>query len=119
MTVAVQYCPRNFINGELFNLYVKNELAPTLAKGDIVILDKSREPQRQKSWRNHSRQRGPSPLPAAYNPDLNPIEQIFAKLKHLMRTAEPCTIEVTRRKAGDLLDPLSRQECANYHKNSG
>ena len=44
-------------------------------------------------------------------PDLNPIEQLFAKLKHLIRKAEPRTIEATWRKAGDLLDLFSPAEC--------
>ncbi|MDU1690011.1 MAG: IS630 family transposase, partial [Bradyrhizobium sp.] len=45
--------------------------------------------------------------------------QVFAKLKHLMRAAEPRTIEETWRKAGRLLDLFSAEECANYLKNSG
>ena len=54
-----------------------------------------------------------------YSPDLNPIEQLFAKLKHLIRKAEPRTIEATWRKLGDLLDLFSPAECANYLKNAG
>ena len=54
-----------------------------------------------------------------YSPDLNPIEQLFAKLKHLIRKAEPRTIEATWRKVGDLLDLFSPAECANYLKNAG
>ena len=45
-----------------------------------------------------------------YSPDLNPIEQLFAKLKHLIRKAEPRTIEATWRKVGDLLDLFSPAE---------
>jgi transposase len=54
-----------------------------------------------------------------YSPDLNPIEQLFAKLKHLMRAASPRTVEATWRKAGALLDMFSPTECANYLVNSG
>jgi transposase len=54
-----------------------------------------------------------------FSPDLNPIEQVFAKLKHLMRAAEPRDIEATWRKVGQLLDLFSKKECANYLKNSG
>jgi transposase len=53
------------------------------------------------------------------SPDLNPIEQLFAKLKHLMRAASPRTVEDTWRKAGALLDIVSPTECANYLANSG
>jgi len=54
-----------------------------------------------------------------YSPDLNPIEQLFAKLKHLIRAAEPRDVEATWRKVGELLNLFSPQECANYLKNSG
>src|SRR3954468_12611918 len=54
-----------------------------------------------------------------YSPDLNPIEQLFAKLKHLIRKAEPRTVEATWRKLGDLLDLFSPPECANYLTNAG
>ena len=54
-----------------------------------------------------------------YSPDLNPIEQVFAKLKHLMRAAETRHVEATWRKVGELLDTFSNEECANYIKNSG
>jgi hypothetical protein len=50
---------------------------------------------------------------------VNPIEQLFAKLKHLVRKAEPRTIEDTWRKVGQILDLFSPAECANYLKNSG
>ena len=54
-----------------------------------------------------------------YSPDLNPIEQVFAKLKHLMRKAQPRDVEATWRKVGQLLDLFSPQECANYLVNAG
>jgi transposase len=55
----------------------------------------------------------------SYSPDLNPIEQVFAKLKHLIRAAEPRDVEATWRKVGELLELFSKGECANYLKNSG
>ena len=107
------------INGELFTLYVEQVLAPTLAKGELVILDNLGS-HKGKSARNAIRAKGAHLmfLPP-YSPDLNPIEQVFAKLKHLMRAAEPRDVEATWRKAGQLLDHFSAQECANYIKNSG
>jgi len=98
------------INGELFTLYVENELAPTLAKGDIVILDNLGS-HKGKRAREIIRARGAHLLfLPPYSPDLNPIEQVFAKLKHLMRAAEPRTIEETWRKAGRLLDLSSAEK---------
>ena len=78
-----------------------------------------RLPQEARSVRRHPRQGSASDVPAPYSPDLNPIEHVFAKLKHLMRAAEPRDVEATWRKAGQLLDLFSAQECANYLKNSG
>jgi transposase len=54
-----------------------------------------------------------------YSPDLNPIEQAFAKLKHMMRKAHTRDVEATWRKVGQLLDLFAPAECANYLVNSG
>jgi transposase len=107
------------INGELFTLYVEKILAPTLAKGDVVILDNLGSHKGQAA-RRALRQAGAHMLfLPPYSPDLNPIEQLFAKLKHLVRSAEPRTFEATWRKVGQILDIFSPAECANYLKNSG
>jgi transposase len=107
------------INGELFTLYVEKVLVPTLAKGEVVILDNLGS-HKGKPARNAIRATGAHLLfLPPYSPDLNPIEQVFAKLKHLIRAAEPRDVEATWRKAGELLDLFSKQECANYLKNSG
>jgi transposase len=54
-----------------------------------------------------------------YSPDLNPIEQVFAKLKHLMRKAAERTAEATWKRIGSLLDAFSPAECQNYLTNAG
>jgi transposase len=54
-----------------------------------------------------------------YSPDLNPIEQVFAKLKTLLRKTDPRTIGVTWRNIGDLLGNFTPSECANYLANAG
>ena len=54
-----------------------------------------------------------------YSPDLNPIEQVFAKLKTLLRKTDPRTIETTWRQIGALLDCFTPEECANYLTNAG
>jgi transposase len=60
----------------------------------------------------------PTLLPP-YSPDLNPIEQVFAKLKILLRKAEERTIEGVWRRIGSLLQHFTPQECANYLRNAG
>lgn len=54
-----------------------------------------------------------------YSPDLNPIEQLFSKLKHFTRAGEPRTVEATWRRVGHVLDLVAPDECANYLTNSG
>ena len=54
-----------------------------------------------------------------YSPDLNPIEQIFAKLKHLLRKAAARTVDAICIAVGEILGTFSAQECANYFSNSG
>jgi transposase len=54
-----------------------------------------------------------------YSPDFNPIEQLFAKLKALLRKAAERSIEALWRRIGDLLNAFSASECANYFRNAG
>ena len=107
------------INGETFLLSVKKILAPTLSPGDVVVLDNLGS-HKGKAARAIVRAKGAHLifLPP-YSPDLNPIEQVFAKLKHLLRHAQPRDVETTWRKVGELLDLFSPSECANYFRNSG
>jgi transposase len=53
------------------------------------------------------------------SPDLNPTEQVFAKVKTLLRKAAERTIEATWKRIGQLLDAFTSAECANYFKNAG
>ena len=54
-----------------------------------------------------------------YSPDLNPIEQVFAKLKHLLRNAAARSLEALVAAVGQLLETYTAQECANYFANAG
>src|SRR5262245_30851088 len=63
--------------------------------------------------------RGWALFPSKYSPDLNPIEQVFAKLKHLLRKAAARTVDTVCTAIGEVLDAFTPEECANYLKNSG
>jgi transposase len=107
------------INGQIFRVYVEKVLAPTLSPGDVVVLDNLGS-HKNKAARAAIRAKGAHLLfLPPYSPDLNPIEQVFAKLKHLMRKAQPRDVNATWNKVGDLLDLFAPKECANYLKNSG
>ncbi|TAN03824.1 MAG: IS630 family transposase, partial [Rhizobiaceae bacterium] len=107
------------INGRSFAAYVEQVLVPTLAPGDIVIMDNLGSHKGQ-AVRQTIRKAGARLffLPP-YSPDLNPIEQVFAKLKHLMRAAAERTIEATWKAAGTLLKRFQPDECRNYIVNAG
>jgi transposase len=107
------------IDGESFATYVEKVLLPTLRRGDIVIMDNLGS-HRGKIIRQLIRSAGAKLfLLPKYSPDLNPIEQVFAKLKHLLRKAAARTVETVCAAIGELLGAFSNNECANYFKNSG
>ncbi len=107
------------INGATFLAYVEQILVPTLKPGDIVIMDNLGSHKGQ-AVRAAIRKVGAKLffLPP-YSPDLNPIEQVFAKLKTLLRKAGERTVEATWKRIGQLLDAFTATECANYLVNSG
>lgn len=107
------------INGESFLAYVRQALVPTLRAGDIVIMDNLGS-HKSRAVREAIRAAGARLwfLPA-YSPDLNPIEQVFAKLKTLLRKAEERTVDAVRSRIGALLGHFTPDECANYFRNSG
>jgi transposase len=107
------------IDGESFRIYVENILVPTLRPGDIVIIDNLGS-HKGKVVRQLIRAAGAKLffLPK-YSPDLNPIEQVFAKLKHLLRKAAARTVETVCAAIGEVLAAFTPQECANYFRNSG
>ena len=107
------------INGESFLAYVEQFLVPTLKPGDIVVIDNLGS-HKGKAVRRAIRAAGAKLffLPP-YSPDLNPIEQVFAKLKHLLRKAAARTVDAVCAAIGHALDAFTPVECANYLKNSG
>ena len=107
------------IDGESFRTYVEKVLVPTL------------RPATSSSWTISAATKA---RPCAqlirsagaklfflpkYSPDLNPIEQVFAKLKHLLRKAAARTVEAVCAAIGELLGAFTPEECANYFRNSG
>jgi transposase len=107
------------INGELFLAYVEQMLAPTLSAGEIVVLD-NLSSHKVKGVREAVEARGATMLYLPpYSPDLNPIEQAFAKLKRLLRTAAARTREALWNVIGQSLGRFSLAECANYLTHCG
>jgi transposase len=107
------------IDGTTFLAWVEQFLAPTLDAGDIVVADNLGS-HKVAGVRAAIEARGASIrfLPS-YSPDLNPIEQLFAKLKALIRALAPRSREALFQAIGYALDQVSPSECANYLANAG
>jgi transposase len=107
------------IDGESFRTYVEKVLLPTLRPGDIVVMDNLGS-HKGKIVRRLIRSAGAKLffLPK-YSPDLNPIEQVFAKLKHLLRKVAARTVDAVCAAIGEVLTAFTSDECANYLKNAG
>ena len=107
------------MNGEAFAAYAEQLLAPTLAPGDIVLMD-NLPAHKVKGAREAIEKAGATLLfLPPYSPDFNPIEQAFAKLKALLRKAAARTVEALEAAIAVALDAFTAAECANYFTHSG
>ena len=116
------------INGERFRAYIEQFLAPTLKAGDVVVADPRKSLRDFADLGSHKvagvreaiEARGASLLfLPPYSPDLNPIEQVLAKLKALLRKAEPRGRESLWNSIGQTLHRFSPAECRNYLRHCG
>lgn len=107
------------INGRAFLAYVQTLLVPTLKPGDVVVMDNLGS-HRGKLVRKAIRAAGARLLfLPKYSPDLNPIEQVFSKLKHMLRKAQARSYDALLSATAELLDTYTPAECRNYFTNSG
>ena len=107
------------INGEVFRAWVEQSLAPVLQVGDIVVMD---------NLGSHKVAGVGEAIEAAgatlrylppYSPDFNPIEQVFAKFKALLRRAATRTVDGLWSTIGTLLGHFPPDECARYIRHAG
>jgi transposase len=107
------------INGLTFQAYVEQILVPTLKPGDIVIIDNLGS-HKGKAVRNAIEQAGAFLLfLPPYSPDFNPIEQVFAKLKAILRKTAARSLDALWTAVGAMLDRFSPHECARYFRHAG
>jgi transposase len=107
------------MDGPCFRAYIEQFVVPTLRPGDIVVMD-NLSSHKVDGIREAIEAAGAELryLPP-YSPDLNPIEQFFAKLKALLRKAAARTIDALVAAIADALTAISPQECQNYLANQG
>ena len=107
------------VTGEVFRAYIEQMLAPNLRCGDVVVMDNVAT-HRVSGIREAITAAGASLLYLpSYSPDLNPIEQVFAKLKALLRKAAARSRETLWATIATVLDAITPAECRNYLANSG
>jgi transposase len=107
------------INGDAFRAWVQQALVPVLQPGDIVVMD---------NLGSHKVAGIAAAIEAVgaqvrylppYSPDYNPIEQVFAKFKTLLRKTSARTMEALWSTCGSLLDQFTAAECKRYICHSG
>ncbi len=107
------------MNGAAFLAYVEQVLVPTLAPGDIVVMD-NLPAHKPVAVRAAIEQAGAALLYLPpYSPDFNPIENAFAKLKAMLRKAATRTIDELWHAIGQALPAFSPEECANCFTAAG
>jgi transposase len=107
------------INGDLFLAYVEQILVPTLKVGDIVIMDNLSSHKKAAVGRAIEDAGATLLFLPPYSPDLNPIEQVFAKLKSLLRAKALRTVDALWKALGSISDCVSPQECENFIRHAG
>ena len=107
------------MDGPSFRAYVEQFVVPILRPGDIVVMDNLASHKvagiRDAIEAAHAELRYLPP----YSPDLNPIEQFFAKLKAMLRKAAARTVEALIAAIADILATVTSRECENYLENQG
>ena len=107
------------MDGDSFRAYIEQCLVPTLRPGDIVVMD---------NLASHKVAGIKPAIEAAgaelrylppYSPDLNPIEQLFAKIKSFLRKAAARTLDALIAAIADAIALCSPAECSNFLANSG
>jgi transposase len=107
------------MTGAAFRAYVEQALVPALKPGDVVVMD-NLAAHKVAGIEAAIALAGASLLYLPpYSPDLNPIEQLIAQLKALLRKAVARTKEALWTTAGQLLDLILPSQCRNYLANSG
>ena len=104
------------MDGAAFDAYVETQLAPSLSRGDIVILDNLNVHKSPRAAQALAERGAWFLFLPKYSPDLNPIEMAFAKLKTLLRKAKARNYDDLWRAIGNICDQFSPTECWNFLK---
>ena len=107
------------VNGDVFEAFVEQVLAPELKKGDIVIMDNLSSHKRARVRELIEEQQAELRYLPPYSPDLNPIEMVFSKIKQLLRTLGARTRDVLWRSMQTVLNAVTTSDAVNCFRHAG
>lgn len=112
-------CVRGATDAEVFETYVEHFLAPTLEKGQVVVLDRLGA-HRTEKVKELIEARGAELLfLPSYSPDLNPIEEAFSKIKGILRKLGARTHEALLEAMSGALSAVTPEDAAGWFDHSG
>lgn len=107
------------MNGRAFECYIETQLAPTLKKGDVVILDNVAFHKSQKAAQTLKDIGAWFVFLPPYSPDLNPIEMAFSKIKAHLRKACARSYDQVWKSIGNIVKLFKPDECTHFFKAAG
>jgi transposase len=107
------------VNADVFEAFVAQVLVRQLQPGDVVVLDNLSSHKRDRTRRLIEAAGAQLLFLPPYSPDLNPIEMIFAKVKHLLRSLACRTREALWHAMQSVLDHISATDAANCFRHCG
>lgn len=107
------------MDGVAFRVYVQNVLAPTLRRGDILVLDNLPAHKVAGIREAVTKRKAQIFYLPPYSPDMNPIEMAFSKLKALLRQQPARTVDALIDRVGSILGQFHPTECANFYNAAG
>jgi transposase len=107
------------VDGAVFLVYVEQVLAPTLVKGDVVVMDNLRA-HKVKGIKEAIEARGAKViyLPP-YSPDLNPIEKCWSKIKTYLRAAKARTRQALEQAFKEALLLVTEKDAQGWFASCG
>ena len=107
------------VDGDVFEVFVRDVLAPELAKGDVVVWD-NLTVHKNSAAREAIEAAGAriEPLPP-YSPDLNPIEKMWSKLKSILRTKGARTVEALEAAISEAFKAVTSSDAEGWFKSCG
>lgn len=107
------------LNGDGFKKYVEHFLLPTLKPGDLVILDNCRVHKNQETLDLITSVKADYKFLPPYSPDLNPIENMWSKVKNILKKEEAKTNKKLMKAIRKALNLISVKDIAGWFQHCG